>query len=471
MISVGEFLLWSGVVFLGYYILVNGIYSLVHVAALFKLRTDLRKRDWGPMYQQFSSPFLPGVAVVVPAYNESAVIVESVQSLLNLNYPDTEIVVVNDGSDDGTLEKLREEFALEPVEAAVPYDLPTEEIRGVYRSRDAPDLLVIDKENGGKSDALNAGVWMTDKSLFCAVDADSIIDRDGLLQVVRPFLENPEETVATGGTVRVANGSVINRGEVIEPGIPDGTLEQLQVMEYLRAFYSGRLGLDRLNSLLLISGAFGVFRTDVVREIGGYNTDSITEDFEIVVRIHRYLKDQGREYNVEFVPDPIVWTQVPTTWRDLSRQRRRWYRGLLDTLSRHRSIIGRRKYGALGLFGYPAFILTEMLGPLIEGLGYVVVFGAVFLGAADIWFVVLYFVLTSSIGVFLSWFGVFSEVWSFRRYDRPADIVRLLGAGVLENVGYRQAKIVFSWVALVEYVRGDDEWGVITRAGFGSENE
>jgi cellulose synthase/poly-beta-1,6-N-acetylglucosamine synthase-like glycosyltransferase len=466
MSTFGTFLLLTGWAILCYYLLINGVYFLIHVTALFKLRTDLNKRKWGPMYQQFASPFLPGVAVIVPAYNEETVIVESVQSHLNLNYPDTEVVVVNDGSSDGTLDRLRTEFELVQLDAPVPYDIPSEEIRAIYRSADASNLVVVDKENGGKADALNTGIWLTDQPLFCAVDADSLIDREGLLQVVRPFLERPEETVAAGGTVRVANGCRVEQGQIESVNLPDSTLAELQSMEYLRAFYSGRLGLDRLNSLLLISGAFGLFRTDVVQEAGGYDTDSVTEDFEISVRLHQYLTDQGRDYHVEFVPEPVVWTEVPESRDVFSRQRRRWYRGLLDTMVRHRGLMGRRRYGSIGLFGYPAFLLGEILGPLVEGLGYVIVPLAFLLGAADVEFVLVYFAITVGVGVFLSWFGVFSEVWSFRRYDRPREIVRLLGDGVLENFGFRQWKTFIAWRGLFEYLRGDTSWGEMRRSGF-----
>jgi cellulose synthase/poly-beta-1,6-N-acetylglucosamine synthase-like glycosyltransferase len=385
---------------------------------------------------------------------------------LNLNYPDTEVIVVNDGSSDGTLDRLRTEFELVQLDAPVPYDIPSEEIRAIYRSADASNLVVVDKENGGKADALNTGIWLTDQPLFCAVDADSLIDREGLLQVVRPFLERPEETVAAGGTVRVANGCRVEQGQIESVNLPDSTLAELQSMEYLRAFYSGRLGLDRLNSLLLISGAFGLFRTDVVQEAGGYDTDSVTEDFEISVRLHQYLTDQGRDYHVEFVPEPVVWTEVPESRDVFSRQRRRWYRGLLDTMVRHRGLMGRRRYGSIGLFGYPAFLLGEILGPLVEGLGYVIVPLAFLLGAADVEFVLVYFAITVGVGVFLSWFGVFSEVWSFRRYDRPREIVRLLGDGVLENFGFRQWKTFIAWRGLFEYLRGDTSWGEMRRSGF-----
>jgi cellulose synthase/poly-beta-1,6-N-acetylglucosamine synthase-like glycosyltransferase len=467
--ALSDILLLVGWVVLGYYLLVNGVYLLVHIAALYELRADLKKRAAGTMFQRFSSPFFPGVTVVVPAYNEEAVIVESVQSMLNLNYPELEIIVVNDGSDDTTLSRLRSAFDLHPVDAPVPFDVPSEPIETVYQSTDANNLRVIDKENGGRADAVNAGIWLAEQPLFCTVDADSIIDRDGLLQAVEPFLEQPEETVATGGTIRVANGCTIENGTIDSVGLPSNRLAGIQTMEYLRAFYSGRLGLDRLNALMLISGAFGVFRTDLVREVGGYETDSVTEDFELTLRLHRYLREHGRDYNVDFVPEPVVWTEVPESRTAFSRQRRRWYRGLLDTMTRHRQMVGRRRYGSPGLFGYPAFLLAEVLGPLVEGFGYVIVPLAFAIGAADLSFVLMYFGITVGVGVFLSWFGILSEVWSFRRYDRPKQVIRLLGMGILENFGFRQWKTLIAWRGLYEYIRGDTSWGEMQRSGFDSD--
>lgn len=220
---------------------------------------------------------------------------------------------------------------------------------------------------------------------------------------------------------------------------------------------------------MLISGAFGVFRTDLVREVGGYETESITEDFELTLRLHRYLREQDRAYNVEFVPEPVVWTEVPESPATFSRQRRRWYRGLLDTMARHRKMIGRRRYGSPGVFGYPAFLLAEVLGPLVEGFGYVLVPLAFLIGAADASFVLLYFGLTVGFGVFLSWFGILSEVWSFRRYDRPKQVLRLLGYGILENFGFRQWKTLIAWRGLYEYLRGDTSWGEMQRSGFDSD--
>ena len=459
-----------GVLVVGYYLLINGYYFTLHVLALRELSDDVTSAEWNPPFRPFESPFYPGVAVLVPAYNEEATIEESLQSLLTLNYPDKEIVVVNDGSTDGTFELLESTFDLAALDTAVPYDVPSEPIRGVYRSQTHENLLVVDKENGGKSDALNAGLWLTDQELFCAVDSDTILDRDALLDIVRPFLEDPEKMIASGGTIRVANECVIENGQVKEVHLPKTGLAGLQVMEYLRAFYSGRLGLDRVNGLILISGAFGVFRADHVREIGGYRHDTITEDFDIVMRLHRYLIDNDIEYDVEFMPEPVAWTEVPASRRVLSRQRRRWYQGMLEAIVSNRGMLFNPTYGRIGTIILPLFAAAEALGPLIEGLGYILIPVAWYFDILNIEFLLTFFLLTTGFGIFLSWFGIFSETWSFNRYDSPRQIIRLLWYGVLENFGYRQWKTVVAWRGLFQYLKGNDSWGVMERSGFQTDS-
>jgi len=467
----GTGLLYAGLFVVGFYAIVNGWYLFLHVLALLELRDDVRESRWDPPFRKFASPFYPGIGIVVPAYNEETTIVESVQSMLSLNYPELEVIVVNDGSTDATLDRLIENFDLDAVAADVPFEIPSEEIHGVYRSRTYEELLVVDKENGGKSDALNAGIWLTEMPLFCAVDSDTVIDRDALLSLVRPFLEEPTTAVASGGVIRVANECTIEGGVVEEITLPKTGLPGLQVMEYLRAFYSGRLGLNRINGLVLISGAFGLFQTDAVREIGGYRHDTITEDFDIVVRLHRHLKEVGREYSVDFIPEPVAWTEVPSTRRVLGRQRRRWYRGMVETVVTHRRMLFNRKYGRVGSVVMPFFIAAETIGPLIEGLGYVLIPLAWYFGVINAEFFLVFFLLTTGFGVFLSWFGVFSEVWSFNRYDSPWQVLRLLWYGVLENFGYRQWKVLVAWQGLLEYIKGVDTWGAMERTGFSTEDD
>ncbi|ELY56537.1 family 2 glycosyl transferase [Natronococcus amylolyticus DSM 10524] len=464
------FLFGFSVFVVAYFVVANTAYLVIHLTALVELRRLINKRTFESTYQRFGSPFLPGIAIVVPAYNEAPVIVSSVQSFLDLQYPDYEVIVVNDGSSDDTLDRLVDAFDLEAVPASPPRELPCETVRDVYRSTENRKLTVIDKENGGKADALNAGVYLTEKQLFCAVDADSVIERDALLSVAKPFLEYPERTVATGGVVRVANSCSITEGIVEEIRLSRNPLVGFQTMEYLRAFLSGRIGLSSLKSLMIISGAFGLFDTRLVREVGGYRSDTITEDMELVVRMHRYLNECDQEYRLEFVPEPVIWTEVPEDRTALSRQRRRWHRGLFQTLTMHRKMIGNPNYGVTGMFALPFFMGVEGFGPLVEGLGYVIVPLAFVLGIVDTWFFISFLLLAILLSMFLSWLSVLSEVASYRRYERPQDVALLLGYGILENILYRQWKTIILWRGFVEFLRGVDSWGAMERKGFDDEN-
>lgn len=462
-------LIWAAAwFFVGYFILINGSYLLIHGAALIGIRRYLHEQHVEPAYDLQDSPFIPGIAIIVPAYNEAPVINSSVQSLLSVEYPDFEVVVVNDGSTDGTLEQLQSKFDLSHLDAKYPLDAPCEDIDDVYRADDV-DLVVLDKANGGKADALNAGIFFTDQPLYCAVDADTIIEREALITLVQPFLRDPDRIVATGGTVRVANGCEFRDSLVEQVSLSDSLLVNLQTMEYLRAFLAGRVGLSIIRSLLIVSGAFGLFRTNAIREVGGYSTDTITEDMELIVRLHRHFIEQDQVYRVEFIPDAVVWTEVPENLKALGRQRSRWYRGLLESLLRHRPMIGRRRYGVIGLVALPFFLFVEALGPIIEGLGYVIVPVAFILGWLNTQFFILFLAVAVGLGTFMSWLGIFTEVVGFRRYDKPKEIMTLLIHGLLENVLYRQWKAFISWKGLLQFLRGDTTWGEMTRVGIEPE--
>lgn len=457
-----------GVIAISYLVLVNGSYLLITAVAIRQLRRQVVADRYEPVGDIQANNFLPGIAVVVPAYNEAPVIVDSVQSLLALQYPNQDVVVVNDGSTDGTLERLLDKFDLRRIDAPYPVDLRCERVHDIYRATD-DDLVVIDKENGGKADALNAGLFFTDKPLFCAIDADSVIERGGLMAVVEPFLTDPERTVASGGSVRIANGCTFHNGALQSVALPTNHLVRFQVVEYLRAFLLGRIGLSNLNSLLIISGAFGLFDTETLREIDGYDTDSITEDMELVVRLQRHLVETGQHDAVHFLPQPVAWTKAPTTRSSLSRQRRRWFRGLLDTLSSHRDAIGRPSYGMIGIFALPFFLFIEALGPIIEGAGYVLLPILLVAGLLDLPFFVLFLLVAVGLSSVVSAFAIFGEVITYRRYERPREVLLLLVYGVLESFLYRPWRAFVSWRGLFEYLRGDREWGEMSRTGFDAD--
>jgi cellulose synthase/poly-beta-1,6-N-acetylglucosamine synthase-like glycosyltransferase len=449
-----------------YFTALNLVYLAFTGVAWSSLTHHRRARGHAPDDAVFSSPVTPPVSVLVPAYDEEPTIVDSVHSLLALRYPEHEVIVVNDGSRDATLERLRDAFDLVPVRKALRMVVPTAPIKGVYVSRRHRQLWVVDKENGGKADALNAGVNTSRYPYVLAIDADAILEEDSLLRVVRPVVAEPDVVVATGGIVRIANGCRIDHGRVVDVRLPKSRLATLQVLEYFRAFLIGRVGWSRMNALLIVSGAFGLFRRSLVEEVGGYSSETVGEDIELVVRLHRHLRDRDEPYRIEFVPDPVCWTEAPETMRQLARQRRRWHRGLGETLWRHRRVAGNGRYGTLGTAAVPYFLLFEFLGPVVEVLGLPAVVVWWLLGDLSPVFVVAFLVVAGLLGVVLSLAALTLEEHSFRRHRDGRDIARLVGFSVLENVGYRQIVSFWRFLAFFDLLRGRAEWGEMRRKGF-----
>jgi cellulose synthase/poly-beta-1,6-N-acetylglucosamine synthase-like glycosyltransferase len=398
----------------------------------------------------------------VPAYNEAATIAASVRSLLQLDYPDFEIVVVNDGSTDATLDVLVREFGLRLFPEAYRVLLPVQRVRGLYRSPHHPHLRVLDKANGGRADALNAGINAAQRGLVCMVDADSILLRDSLQRIVRPFMQDPT-VVACGGTVRISNSCRIARGYLEEVDVPRNWLARIQVVEYLRGFLYGRLGWTLLNALPLISGAFGLFRRAAVVEAGGMSVSTIGEDMELVLRLHRRMRMQQQPYRIVFVPDAVCWTEAPESMRVLRSQRTRWQRGLMESLWANRALFGR---GAIGAIAMPFMLVFEGLGPIVELLGYIVM-ALLFVTGVLAWPSFLAFLLMAlGMGMMLSASALLLEEMAFRTYPRTRHLRQLLAAIAVENLGYRQINTWWRIVGLWQWAtRRKQTWGTMTRLG------
>jgi cellulose synthase/poly-beta-1,6-N-acetylglucosamine synthase-like glycosyltransferase len=463
--SLARALEWYSGFILVFFFAINTYYLVLTVAGFWRTLRVFREVRRPDQRRLLRSPLTPPISVLAPAFNEEANVVENVRSLLMLDYPLFEVILVNDGSRDRTLGRLVDAFELRRSARSFERVLPCKTIRGVYDSPIYPNLVVVDKENGGKADALNAGLNLSLYPLFCAIDADSILESDALLRLVRPFVDAPGVTIAAGGVVRVANGCDIHGGRVHEVRLPRRTLPLIQIVEYLRAFLFGRMGWSTGNTLLVISGAFGLFEKRAAVQAGGYATDSVGEDMELVVRMHRRRREKHQPYRIGFVPDPICWTEVPVTFRVLRRQRTRWQRGLIDTLIRHRAMIGRPKFGMVGIVALPGFLIFEMLSPIIELSGYLLLpvlwgLGLLSPSGASAFFVlaVMYTVLVSALAVLL-------EDVAFRRYASVRDLGRLLIGAVLENFGFRQLTVWWRVCAFWDYLRGDLSWGAMERRG------
>lgn len=449
-----------------YFIALNLTYLFLFLISLREVLKFVKRTFFTDYHQILTSDLTWPISILVPAHNEEKTIAETVRSLQMLNYGEFEIVVINDGSTDRTLKNLIEAFELRRTDKVYRRSIPTREIRGLYGSLPIPNLVVIDKVKGGKSDALNAGINVARYPLFCSVDADSIIEENALLRVVKPFMEHPNETVAVGGIVRIANGCEVHEGHVTKIRLPEQPIPIFQVVEYLRAFLTGRIGWSVMRSLLIISGAFGLYRKAEVIEIGGYDSTSDTEDLELVVRLHENCRRKRKPYRIVFVPDPVCWTEVPASLPDLFRQRNRWHRGLLQSLWRHRRILFNPRFGIVGAVAFPYFLFFETLGPFIEILGYLVVTLSMILGIINWQFFFLFFTLAVMYGVFLSIAAILLEEISFRRYPGWLDLAKLVVFGVLENFGYRQILSVSKVQAFWQFMRRRRAWGEIQRDGF-----
>jgi cellulose synthase/poly-beta-1,6-N-acetylglucosamine synthase-like glycosyltransferase len=451
---------------LAYFLFINTFYFLFNVLSLAGILRYRRMVTYVRFGEIFRMPIVRPISVIVPAYNEEAGIIESVRSLLSLRYPVFEVIVVNDGSSDGTLARLVEAFDLRPSRTVFRKSLPTLPIRGIYRSAVQPRLVVVDKINGKKADAMNAGLNISRYPLFCAVDADSILEKDALLKVVRPFLEDPERTIGAGGIIRLSNGCVVKEGQVVEVGIPRNWIARFQILEYLRAFLGGRMGMSMMKSTLIISGAFGIFRKDLAMACGGYRAASITEDMDLVIRMQKHMHEKKKPYRIQFIPDPICWTEAPENLRVLARQRSRWHRGLIQTLVRFRRMLFNPRYGVAGMFAMPFYAVFEMAGPFIEVLGYVLFGSHVVLGQVNAPFAVTFFFVAVFYGTFVSLLAILLEELSSHRYPRPRDILILTAAGIAENIFYRQYLSVIRAWSLIDYLRGKNEWGAMQKRGF-----
>jgi cellulose synthase/poly-beta-1,6-N-acetylglucosamine synthase-like glycosyltransferase len=361
---------------------------------------------------------------------------------------------------------LQEDFQLVGVHAApVRRRLDAAPIRGVYRSRTTPSLVVVDKQNGGKADALNVGLDLATGTLVCAIDSDTVVEPDALQRMIRPFLLDAD-VIAAGGTIRAANGCEVRAGRVLAQRAPRRALPALQAIEYLRAFVCGRLGWNRLGGNLVISGAFGLFDREAMIAAGGYEHATVGEDMEVVVRMRRLAREHGGRGRVLFVPDPVAWTEVPERVRVLARQRERWHRGLADVLFRHRRLAFNPRHGAVGLFVYPYFLLVELLAPVIELIGLVAVAIGLLLGAVNVQFAVLFVLVAYGFGLVVTTYTLALEEWTYRGYGGLLDRCWLLFVALFEGMGYRQLTAIWRLRGLLRFTRGRTDWGTMTREGF-----
>jgi cellulose synthase/poly-beta-1,6-N-acetylglucosamine synthase-like glycosyltransferase len=464
-IAVNQLLVKGQFVVLVYFLIVNGWYMLLLVSSLLEMRRHMLLIADESRHLLLSSTLSPTISILAPAFNEESTIEASLRALLALQYPNLEVIVISDGSKDRTVQVLIERFNLVPVKTIYQQRIKTKAVHAMYRSSTYPALVVVDKENGGKADALNVGLSFAQGELVCAMDADTLIEADGLQRMVRPFLF-ATDVVATGGTIRVVNGSEVKFGRVVKTRVPTNALAGMQVVEYLRAFLFGRLGWNRLGGNIIISGAFGLFRREQVLSAGGYLHDTVGEDMELVLRLKRLSYEHGGPGTIAFVPDPVAWTEVPESLKVLGRQRDRWHRGLADVLWRHRKMLLNPRYGVTGLVVFPYYTFVELLAPLIEAVGLISLALGLAFGIVDWNFAALFYLTAYGLGTALTAFTLILEDLSFHRYETFRDRALLFWWALLENLGYRQLTVYWRLRGLWKFLRGRKDWGVMERKGF-----
>ena len=420
----------------------------------------------------FTRGLLPSVSIIAPAYNEEANIIESTNSLLNQQYPEFELIVVNDGSRDMTLRALIDYFNLEKQDRLVHSVLTTRPLRGIYTNKNIPNLIVVDKVNGGKADSLNMGLNVAKGQFFCGIDADSLLEPDALLKAVSLMLDSTSESIASGGNICPVNGCKVELGSIERITVPSRFLARFQSLEYIRSFMTGRMGWAKINLLLIISGAFGVFHRKRTIQTGGYLTksgryhkDTVGEDMELVVRLSRFMREKGQKYRVHYAGNANCWTEVPESFQVFRRQRDRWQRGLIDIILFHSSMLFNRRYGRLGLIGIPYYFIFELIGPFIEAQGLILIVLSALLGLLNFPVVLALFNATVLMGIMVSLTSLFIS-----DFDRPLysmkDIGRLLSLTIIENFGTRQLISLMRVGAYFNAMRSDRGWGVQVRTGF-----
>jgi biofilm PGA synthesis N-glycosyltransferase PgaC len=445
-----------------------GSYLIIGIFSAVTLRKYLRKNSYVNYDSLVLSPLSPKVSIIAAAFNESKTIIDNVRTLLSLYYNNFEVILVNDGSTDNTFEKIKEHYELTKVNYYFDYHLPCERIRGIYKSKNPSynRLTVIDKKNGGKADSLNAGINICQSSLFVSIDADSIIETDSILKLVKPFLEEKDrKVIGAGGVIRIVNSCDVERGQIREIHLPGQMLPRLQVLEYTRAFLLGRMAWSKLDGLMLISGAMGIFNRETVIKGGGYSIKTVGEDMELVLRIRRKMAEEGVKYEVTYIPDPLCWTQVPSDIKSLYTQRTRWTRGLMESLLTHRKIFFNRTYGCLGLLGYPYWLFFEWLAPLIAFSGFVYTIYLVLTNSLNLPFYILLFLFVYTSAVSFSILAILFEEITYHKYKKKRDVLKLVVAAFLEPFFYPM-HTYFAVRGNLEALRGKKGWGKAERKGF-----
>jgi cellulose synthase/poly-beta-1,6-N-acetylglucosamine synthase-like glycosyltransferase len=455
-----------------YAVAILSFYIFIGIYSIGETKRYIRKSTFANYHILASSEHAPSLSILAPAYNEAATVVENVRSLLSIYYNNFEVIIINDGSKDESLQLLIAEYDLVETAHFTEQLIHTKPIRGIYKSRNPvyKKLVVVDKVNGGKADALNVGINIARNKYVVCIDVDCILEQDAMLKLTKPFLETGEKRViATGGVVRIANSCEVENGKIVKVNLPKQFLPRMQTLEYIRAFLLGRMAWSRMDGLLLISGAFGAFDRDIVIKVGGYDHKTVGEDMELVVRMRCYMEERNLPYEVAYIPDPLCWTEAPASFRILGRQRNRWTRGTIETLKMHRKMFFNSTYGVLGWVSYPYWFFFEFLAPLIEFIGFVGFCIFALLGLIDwkLFGALLLFIYTFA-AVF-SAFAILMEVMTFNQYKKRNEIASLMLTALVEPILFHPFTVWSAVKGNIDLIRKKNAWGEMSRQGFATK--
>lgn len=439
----------------------NGVYTILTLMSFAYVWIYQKRVGYATLREVRESPVTPPVSVIVPAYNEEGAILATVDSLMSLDYPAKDIIVVDDGSKDGTLVQLIERYQLIQMDLIYRPRLKATGPVAFFYNPKFPMLTVVSKPNSGKPEALNVGVNVSRSPYVCTVDADCLVEKEALLRLMHPVITSPVNTVATAGIVRILNGCKVTDGVVSDIRLPSRPIELFQIVEYLRSFQYGRPGWSMLGASFVASGAFCIFHTESLIEAGGFHSDTVTEDADVILCLHRLMCEKKRKYRIAFTTDPVCWTVAPHTVNLLARQRRRWQLGLFQTVMKHHEMLFNPKYRLLGMLSLPFHTFVEAFGCAVEFLGYVVIPFSFFLGITPFSIFMLFILLAAVYGALLSVGGILLAEITYRRYPRMRDLIKLLIYAALENLGYRQMTAFFRVQAMWQYFKGKKEWEVV----------
>ncbi|MEP1094117.1 MAG: glycosyltransferase [Cyclobacteriaceae bacterium] len=452
---------------LGFSVVLTLCYLFLSGVSFASIRQYMKRDSLTSFKDLISSPMAPSVSLIAPAYNEGMTIVENIKSMLSLEYNNYDVVVVNDGSKDDTIAKVVKAFDLVEVPFYGHQQVKTKQVISTYKSTNQSfkKLTFVNKRNGGKADALNAGINVSSSRLVACIDVDCILENDSLQRMVKPFMED-SSVIASGGVVRIANSCEVEHGKLVKVNLPANQLARFQVLEYLRAFLLSRMAWAKLNGLLLISGAFGMFDRKLILKAGGYSTNTVGEDMELVVRMRSMMIRAKRKFKVTLIPDPLCWTEGPATNEILMKQRNRWARGTFEVLKTHVYMFFNPKYKITGLLSYPFWFLFEWMAPLLEFFGILYFVILLLTGSVSwVYFIVL-LVMFYNFAIFISSFTLYAEEISFFKYKKIKEQIALLASALLEPIIYHPKIVWASVKGNIDVIKGVKSWGEMTRAGF-----